>query len=775
MLEKSIELEYLYENNNINNSLDIYNEFQNPLDFSNISAISKSKFAQHYHFLCKHCNRVPTIKFIKDCKIRYICECKDSSKDLNIKEIYNYLYYFDELDFGIEYLKCYLHSKEYGYYCEKCKKNLCPQCFSDCSDHKNMITSLVTKNNAIDKYNYIYKKIKDKNQNYINIESDSFDYNNKPKSNNIILQNNENESSFIKNEDSYFLTPNKNEISIFNNEKIEFINIMEKNNNDEIYDNEYYYINLFTIILNDYLNFPNVNLIEAISEMEIYLILYFHDYNKIYLNYEFPVDNFKLNEIKILGENFVNNNKENSFLIINEKIIELNSFINLYDIFDDIILHGTFQLDVILFERKCKSMTDLSYMFDGISTLTSKSNFFGFNNNNIRKMNYFFNGCKLLKKLPDISEINTENVTDMSYMFNNCLSLTDLPNISKWKTENVKDISYMFNNCKMLTSLPNISKWNTSNIDKIEGIFNNCKSLSNLPNLAKWNIREDIKDDNIFEGCYLLEVKLQNNNYKCKKLFDCLKIISPTLNKLSKCFLNYIPYISVIYFIYLFFYYQIISFYNSLYLTEIKEIVSNPAKYFYLEKHANFTYMDEIFIITQNNKTYLLENKEFFLNNVFNFTYFNDNIKFEIYEKKIKKTSITNFIFIIIKYTLLFFSIFYFRKIKLSNAIKIIHLFAFILLNAFSMVFEIRNIIVGYKLFRSLNKFFEVIQIFFKIEISQFVVDAKNKIHISYISDSISLTISIFFIGLSVFGLTNRIEEITILRTYNDYLTSGIN
>ena len=33
MLEKSIELEYLYKNNNINNSLDIYNEFQNPLDF----------------------------------------------------------------------------------------------------------------------------------------------------------------------------------------------------------------------------------------------------------------------------------------------------------------------------------------------------------------------------------------------------------------------------------------------------------------------------------------------------------------------------------------------------------------------------------------------------------------------------------------------------------------------------------------------------------------------------------------------------------------------
>ena len=135
---------------------------------------------------------------------------------------------------------------------------------------------------------------------------------------------------------------------------------MEKNNNDEIYDDEYYYINLFTIILNDYLNFPNANLIETISDIEIYLILTFHDYNKIYLNYEFLVDNFELNEIKIFGEHFVNNNKENCFLLINEKIIELTSYINLYDIFDDIDLKGKFQLEVILFERKYKLMSDLS-------------------------------------------------------------------------------------------------------------------------------------------------------------------------------------------------------------------------------------------------------------------------------------------------------------------------------------------------------------------------------------------------------------------------------
>ena len=78
------------------------------------------------------------------------------------------------------------------------------------------------------------------------------------------------------------------------------------------------------------------------------------------MNYEFLVDNFELNEIKIFGEHFVNNNKENCFLLINGKIIELTSYINLYDIFDDIDLKGKFQLEVILFERKYKLMSDLS-------------------------------------------------------------------------------------------------------------------------------------------------------------------------------------------------------------------------------------------------------------------------------------------------------------------------------------------------------------------------------------------------------------------------------
>ena len=350
MSDSLIEMEILNENNNINNISEIQSIYQDSLDFSNISKISKSTFAKHYHFLCKYCYRVPIIRFIKDNKIRYICECKNSPKDLNINEIYNFLYYFDEIDLGIEQLKCYLHSKEYGYFCEKCKKNLCPSCFDDCSEHKNKIISLLLKGNTIDKYCYIYKKIKDKNQNYIDIEnSNSFISKNK-----LTTYQNDEDNSFYNNiEDSNYLIRKKNDNLPNKDEKIDdIINTMKNNNNDEIYDDEFYIINLFTIILNDYLNFPNINHIETIANIEIYIIVSFHDYNEIKLNYEFEEDNSKMNIIELFGEKFVDNNKENCFLIINEKIIELSRFINLYDIFENIPTKWPIQLNVLLIERK---------------------------------------------------------------------------------------------------------------------------------------------------------------------------------------------------------------------------------------------------------------------------------------------------------------------------------------------------------------------------------------------------------------------------------------
>ena len=54
---------------------------------------------------------------------------------------------------------------------------------------------------------------------------------------------------------------------------------------------------------------------------------------------------------------------------------------------------------------------------------------------------------------------NTNNVTDMSYMFNKCSKLSSLPDISKWITNNVNNMRVMFQKCSSLNELPDISKW----------------------------------------------------------------------------------------------------------------------------------------------------------------------------------------------------------------------------------------------------------------------------------------------------------------------------
>ena len=128
-------------------------------------------------------------------------------------------------------------------------------------------------------------------------------------------------------------------------------------------------------------------------------------------------------KIRLFGNEFVKNNKDNYYLIIENKKINLCEFYNLK------------------YESK----------------------------NNYLKV-------KLIQK---------NNVTNMSYMFWHCSSLSSLPDISKWNTNNVTNMSYMFPFCSSLSSLPDISKWNTNNVTDMYAMFDNCKSSLVIPNKFK--------------------------------------------------------------------------------------------------------------------------------------------------------------------------------------------------------------------------------------------------------------------------------------------------
>ena len=176
--------------------------------------------------------------------------------------------------------------------------------------------------------------------------------------------------------------------------------------------------------------------------------------------------NRKEKQLKLFGKNFINNNKENCYIVINGEKSELQEYIDITK------LKGN-KLEVKLYETK--SITTMSCMFCN---------------------------CSSLQSLPDISKWNTKNVIDMNSMFSDCKSLQSLPDISKWDTKNVTVMAEMFYNCSSLQSLPDISKWDTKNVTAMSYMFYNCSSLQSLPDISKWDTKQVTNMNHMFDGIF---------------------------------------------------------------------------------------------------------------------------------------------------------------------------------------------------------------------------------------------------------------------------------
>ena len=343
----------------------------------------------------------------------YICTCKKNVCQLcminHIKDKeHNILYYNKRYSF------CNKHLFKFVSYCSLCKMNLCINCEKEHENHKNKII-LYKKENLVDKKKKeIEKEIKD------NIEK---------------------------------IRKYKNEINDIN----DMFKVYLKKINEEL-DNYNKLFNKMIIILNNLsnyqnikniLNFKNLNIIKNIniflkddiqSKLK-YLI------NKFYLSESILIYKIDDKKIKLFGNEFVKNNKDNYYLIIDNKKINLCEYYNV----------------------KNDKMNKLKVKL--IQT------------NVIENMSFIFSDCTSLSSLSDISKWNTNNVTDMSYIFCECSSLSTLPDISKWNTNNVTDMSYMFYDCESLSSLPDISKWNINNVTNMSYMFYDCESLSSLPDI----------------------------------------------------------------------------------------------------------------------------------------------------------------------------------------------------------------------------------------------------------------------------------------------------
>ena len=145
-------------------------------------------------------------------------------------------------------------------------------------------------------------------------------------------------------------------------------------------------------------------------------------------------------KIKLFDEIFINNNKDNCFLLINNKINKIDEEPNLK-------FNKENNIKIKLIEEK-----------------------------NIENMSFMFYNCNSLLSV-DMSKWNINKVKNFDYMFQGCSSLTNLSNISKWDTSNINNMNSMFEDCKKLKT--DTTKWNTKN-KQITIIYDNIINIKKL-------------------------------------------------------------------------------------------------------------------------------------------------------------------------------------------------------------------------------------------------------------------------------------------------------
>ena len=222
---------------------------------------------------------------------------------------------------------------------------------------------------------------------------------------------------------------------------------------------------------------------------------------------------YKINEkdktLRLFGDEFVKNNRNNCIIILDGKNQQLTECINI-----DEKMRKNRYVEIQL--NEINTVTNMSHLFCGEILITDIPNISKWDTKNVTDMSYLFCCCGELYSLPDISSWNTSNVKDMSNMISYCRNLHTLPDISNWDTRNVTNMSHMFANDFGLDQFPDISKWNTSKVEDMRHMFTRCR-ISEIPDISNWDTSNILNMSYMFSNCHYLQIlpnifkwKLQN-------------------------------------------------------------------------------------------------------------------------------------------------------------------------------------------------------------------------------------------------------------------------
>ena len=171
-------------------------------------------------------------------------------------------------------------------------------------------------------------------------------------------------------------------------------------------------------------------------------------------------------------------------------------------------------LEIDLSNFDTSKVTDMAYMFAGMSNLTSLD-LSNFDTSNVTDMHYMFFDMSNLIAL-DLSNFDTSMVTNMNGMFAGISKLTTL-NLSSFDTSKVMDMGHMFSGMSNLTAL-DLSNFDTSYVTDMRSMFSSMSSLATL-NPSNFDTSKVTNMNGMFYGMRSLTT-LDLSNFDTSKVWD---------------------------------------------------------------------------------------------------------------------------------------------------------------------------------------------------------------------------------------------------------------
>ena len=469
---------------NIPNDSDKFTNTQNMNSLKQkLSEADKNKGS----YLCQICSTFPLIKIVDGKTIIVKCEDEENDKK-SFEKMFKYKIkpLAEELK---KYIICQEHNKVYQCYCLKCEKNKCEDCYELARnlDHDQ--------NNDYKRFKLLDEEIKYM-ENYVKnifekynkdeLDKKNIEKNKKPQNH---LEDNKIIKDIYDKDGKIVGTKMESDSEIF----LDIKNI-EK---------------LFNVLIYNKKQYPNYKHYLNIENIYYYLC------DKLDIEYFSYLDQSE-RDINIFGKKFVENNKDNCHLLINNERINL---CEKWRVKEDEKLEITLVKekpikDMSEMFKDCESLsyikvnrqwemdnvTEIYSMFYGCEALNDIGDLFKYcNTSKVTDFSNMFYKCECLRNIKYISNFNTSNATSLSNMFCECLTLMEC-DLSKWNTKEVTYMNFMFANCQSLTKLIGLDKWNTEKVTYMNNMFKNCSNLKEFSDISKWEIKNVVDRSEMFDG-----------------------------------------------------------------------------------------------------------------------------------------------------------------------------------------------------------------------------------------------------------------------------------